>query len=475
MLDRLQRLLRPGAGDNPLAAQWRARFRAEMVSGIAFAFKARLLAILAIGVWLSISLWNHQLLPFYMAALLLAAASGLIVWLARATRWVASAHFLGLILDVGLICGVLLYPQPGHDAGEWALMLWLRRGIFLYITIYVALNALTYSPAMVLISGFVATVGIVASYAYVVGAVDGGMATLQRALGPHLMTPTQFVSNQLVLLLIACGLIAAAVWRARRHVMRSVEAARERSNLARYFSPNLVDRLADADRSFEDGRAQVAAVLFVDIVGFTRLMEGQPPDGTVAMLRAFHKRMAATVFQHQGTLDKFIGDGLMATFGTPETAADDAIRALHCALGMVDAVTAWNRQRHERRLPPVRIAVGVHIGPVMLGTIGSPERLEFTVMGDTVNIASRLERLTREHDAVVMASDDLLQAARAAGASKALLRPFTEMGAVQVPGREAPVAVWKVPRAGNTEPGAPALSPRRETGVTLGVATHSHY
>ena len=453
----------------PAIDQAKQRLRAEEISGIAFSFKARLVALAAIMAWLLVSVIRPEMLLVYFVAVLIGAGNGWIVYLARGTNWVASAHFLGLVLDMVLICVVQLYPGD-HEAGDWALHLWLRRGLLLYFMFYIALNALSYSPLVVLCAGAVATVGQFACFAWVVTIVDGGMETLRRALEPHALTPVSFFSNQVVMLWITCCLMAAAVWRARRHVTRSVEAERDRANLARYFSPNLVDRLAVADRTFETGRQQMATVLFVDIVGFTRLVEGLPPATAVALLRAFHKRMAAAVFHHNGTLDKFIGDGLMATFGTPEPLPGDAARALACAVEMVDVVDAWNRERRRRFYPEVEIAVGLQLGMVMMGTIGSPDRLEFTVMGDTVNIASRLERLTREHAAVIMAGDELVQAARRAGVAQSVLGRFERMGEVRVPGRQAPIGVWIVRRT----PSVSALSqtPRADAKVAPAASSH---
>ncbi len=115
--------------------------------------------------------------------------------------------------------------------------------------------------------------------------------------------------QQLVFMTLCTGFIAVAVWRARAHLGRTLMAEGERNNLARYFSPNLVDRLAGGSHDFEAGRESKATVLFVDVVGFTRLMEGQPPQQTIDFLRVFHEHMAECIFAHGGTLDKFIGDG----------------------------------------------------------------------------------------------------------------------------------------------------------------------
>ena len=263
-----------------------------------------------------------------------------------------------------------------------------------------------------------------------------GLELLGRVIGKGFVSPHAFVLQQLILTAICTAFIAAAVWRARAHLGRTLLAEAERNNLARYFSPNLVDRLAGAERDFEAGREKKATVLFVDVVGFTRLMEGVPPRLTITFLRAFHERMATCIFQQGGTLDKFIGDGVMATFGTADTQPDDETRAPRCALDMVRNVERWNVRRRARGLPPVRIAVGVHVGPVLMGAVGSRNRLEFSAVGDTVNVASRLEQLARPHHAAIVTSVETLRAASGAGGLEATdAAHFRNVGPVYVPGR----------------------------------------
>lgn len=189
-------------------------------------------------------------------------------------------------------------------------------------------------------------------------------------------------------------------------------AERQRANLARYFTPTLVEHLAGADDPFGMPSQQTAAVLFVDIIGFTGLCSRHPPEPIFQLLRDFHGRMADCVFRHGGTVDKYLGDGLMASFGTPRPGVSDASNALLCALSMHEAVEAMNR------CPPLdgglalSIGVGIHHGPVWLGNIGDARRLEFAILGDTVNLASRLEDLSRPLQARVVISEALYQAVR---------------------------------------------------------------
>ena len=124
-------------------------------------------------------------------------------------------------------------------------------------------------------------------------------------------------------------------------------AERARNNLSRYFSPNIVELLAAQDEPLGTVRRETVAVLFADIVGFTRMAEAMPPEAVVAMLREFHARMTAQIFACGGTVDKYIGDAIFAVFGVPTASANDAANALACAEKMLDALESWNVDRER--------------------------------------------------------------------------------------------------------------------------------
>jgi PAS domain S-box-containing protein len=222
---------------------------------------------------------------------------------------------------------------------------------------------------------------------------------------------------------------------------------RARSNLARYFAPSMVDVLAASDEPFGPARSQDVAVLFADIIGFTGLCAVEPAGEVFALLREFHSRLAAEVFACGGTIDKYIGDALMATFGTPDAGPDDAARALACAFAMQRTMDAWSAERHAAGLPSIRVGIGVHYGPVLLGNVGTERRLEFAVIGDTVNVASRLERLTRSLKAGIVASDAVVDAARRMGGEDAAARiaRMTWRGGQRIRGRGRDLDVWMLP------------------------------
>ena len=149
---------------------------------------------------------------------------------------------------------------------------------------------------------------------------------------------------------------------------------------------------------------RIVSVLFADLVGFTTLAEEMTPEDVMALLRAFHGRMEEEVFRYGGCLEKFIGDALLATFGVPDTGPRDAADALACARGMLAALDAWNAERASGGLPPMRMGIGLHYGPVVAGDIGSRRSMAFATVGDTTNVASRLQALTRELGATIVAS-----------------------------------------------------------------------
>jgi adenylate cyclase len=180
--------------------------------------------------------------------------------------------------------------------------------------------------------------------------------------------------------------------------------------------------------------------MFVDVVGFTSLSERLGAEGTIALLRELHGRLEQTVFEHGGTLDKFLGDGVMATFGTPHPGERDAAQALEAALAVVQLAEDWNQVRASMKQDPVTLSVGVHFGEVVLGDVGSAWRLEYAVIGDTVNVASRLEELSRVLGASVVVSRELLDAAGFTPSG------MIESGPQDLRGRKAPVEVCYLPR-----------------------------
>jgi len=230
-------------------------------------------------------------------------------------------------------------------------------------------------------------------------------------------------------------------------------AERARNNLSRYFSPNVVDMLAAQDEPLGAVRRQIVAVLFVDIVGFTRMAEAMAPEAVVTLLRQFHERMTSQIFACGGTVEKYIGDAIFAVFGVPNSSPEDAVNALRCAEMMLQALERWNGERVEGGEAPLAIGIGLNYGAAVLGDVGSEHSMSFTVIGDTVNTASRLQGLTRSLGTPLVVGDALIRAVAAmlpaaAGAAD-LLGPLADQGEQILRGRAGPVRIWtRLPGAG---------------------------
>jgi adenylate cyclase len=220
-------------------------------------------------------------------------------------------------------------------------------------------------------------------------------------------------------------------------------AERAKANLARYFPPNLVDMLASEDAHLARAREQNVAVLFVDIVGFSSLTNRHAPPELFNLLRRFLGRMGHQVFEFGGTLDKYLGDGLMAHFGTPEPTDRDATNALNCAMAMDRRMRKWNAELLAMGEEPLSIAIGIHYGPVLFGHVGTDHRLEFAAIGDTVNVASRLETMARPLSAPVVVSQSVVDRIREENPEGLpALDAMVERGEHKLRGMDMSVEVW---------------------------------
>ncbi len=441
--------------DTTLSERQRARlaaaFQKAEASGLRLATLGRLGALAIIAMWLGLTgtfPGDH----YYHGIVAVFALLGLLqLWVSRRGlrwRWLL---FVLVLADAALMAWTIATPNPFTDEIK-APGVHFHSPRFGYFFLLPVFTVLSFSPALVLWSGVAACVCWATGLVWALRAP--GTRTVLDYSGP---TPPStedalaFISNpyfvdvaarieEMLILMIVAGLLALAVRRMRRLVRDQALAERARANLARYFSPKMVDELAAVDRPFAEVRTQSVAVLFADIVGFTRLCEMLPPAEAIGLLRDFHLRMEQAVHEFGGTLDKYLGDGVMATFGTPHPGPQDASNALACARAMLDRVDAWNAERRRQGLEAVRIGIGAHCGQVVLGDVGSDRHIEFAVIGDAVNVASRLEALTRDVGVDLVVSDALVALARSQGGD-AYLQGFGAPQPQRLRGRQDPVLV----------------------------------
>jgi class 3 adenylate cyclase len=247
------------------------------------------------------------------------------------------------------------------------------------------------------------------------------------------------------LLLGAAILTFAITHRTRGLVFQGAKAAvvaeRTRQRLDLYVSQEVAEEAMQTDSIRLTGTRRPMAVLFCDLRGFTQYSEMVEPEALMRELNAYLDAMVTEIQAEGGVIDKYLGDGLLAVFGMTGSREDDALRALRAAHGMQAALRSHNEARRAWQLPPLQHGIGVHYGEAVAGNVGTAQRLQYTVMGDTVNIASRLEQATKGEPVSVLFSEALVDAARRA--ARTLSFPALRLHAdLSLPGRPAPIAAW---------------------------------
>jgi len=228
------------------------------------------------------------------------------------------------------------------------------------------------------------------------------------------------------------------------------EEKRVRSTMSRYMSKEVADQLLSAGDEELGGKEQKVTVMFSDVRSFTSIAEALGPRETVSLLNDYFTEMVDVIFRHDGILDKYIGDGIMALYGSPFLGPNDADNAMAAADEMMQRLAALNVRRAEKGETPLDIGIGFSTGPTVIGNIGSIRRMEYTVIGDTVNLASRLEGATKQYGAKIMLSEMTV---------RDLKRPATlrEIDLIRVKGKDRPVAVYESLGYRAHEPGLKGL------------------
>jgi adenylate cyclase len=309
-------------------------------------------------------------------------------------------------IDAGVVsAGLYAVLRAGPLSGNW---LPLLPGLWL-APLLLALGALRYRLGVQIWGTVLLVVGLATSVS-VLGFEPHGPASGAGQHVDHLLSmPPTLVRG---ILLSLTGLIGAlGMWRARALLVQAVTETARRANLAR-FLPNEIAPLVDSDQmeTWRQGRRQQVAMLFVDIRDSTALAEHMDPQRLSILLASFRRRVLAAAVATGGVVDKFIGDGALILFGVPDPRADDPARALACARELLRLLDRWNIKRGFN--PPIRVGIGVHAGQVYCGLVGDETRLEFTVLGDPVNVAARIEQATKRFTLPLLASQPVVAAAQ---------------------------------------------------------------
>lgn len=352
-------------------------------------------------------------------------------------------------VDAFMMAFFFTYPNPYLDV-DIPLYLALRWDNFHWYFIILAQAAMALNWRLVAWCGLLVVLARLAqiiailnlSEAFTESAFDTyDMMELKQAyLNVAFVSVGQRIGEFLAIIGVTCGLVAVTL-RSKRLVRQQSDSERARASLARYFSPNIVDQLSSRTEVWPRPRRLRVAVLFVDIVGFTARCAQRPPEEAVALLQGYHRHIVPAIFDHGGTLDKYLGDGVMVSFGTAQATTTPASNALACARAIRLAINDWNRSRSAQGDDPIAIGIGIDVGEAIVGDIGDQRRMEFTAIGDVVNRASRLESHSRNVTGWLVASDAVRQSAVAEGGDVTDLQP---LGPTQIRGYGDAFDLWMI-------------------------------
>ncbi len=417
----------------------------EMRMGRRIAAVGRESAVIIIALFLPFLNFSWEVL-YYEALLALFWLSGrLRNRLARIGRSWGEVAFI--LFDILLLTFIAAAPNPfAAEVAPGAFG--YRVNTFAYLFIVLAFATLAYSWRTVWTIGvavavvWLAAAGLVAVFGVEVPLIATAARDTALTLGIPGLEPYLNLNDvqwslrvqEVVVFVIVAAALTLKGWRSNQLLLQQARLAAERANLSRYFAPTIVERLASQPAALSQPQTQEIAVMFTDLVGFTDLAERLPDTDVLALLRRYYAEIERAVFENGGTLDKYLGDGVMATFGTPVPEPGNAACAIRAARAIVAAVDAIGSG--------LVVSVGVHFGRATVGDVGPARRLEFAVIGDTVNVASRLEAATREAGVRIVLSDALIDRARAEGMPDADLAGFTEIPGLALRGRRGVVDVW---------------------------------
>jgi class 3 adenylate cyclase len=400
--------------------------------------RVRLAILLLVELRLAVFAWPDLMqgrFKHWFTLIVILVGAGLSVRLVRAViearekdPWLVASTALDALLGFVIVVPSVLWPRPGYvgalaapDFGIWPV---IATGAGLRLSRRAA--AAGASAAMI---------GVLVQCA-----LDRALNAEQLAYG------IAEIGLAIVLMLGATLLALALDARIRRLVAQGAEEARRgeraRSRLGAYVSEEVAELVLREPDALPGGVEQPVAVVFSDIRGFTRTGQDLPPDQLIAELNEYLEAMVGAIRENGGVVDKYMGDAILAVFGIPTRTGDEAIRAIRTARRMEQALALHNAERERRGKEPLKHGIGVHYGRVAAGNVGTRERLQYTVIGDTVNVASRLQTASKEVGCAVVLSDTVVARAREEGDALLEVRPLPP---IELRGRVGKIAVHTLP------------------------------
>lgn len=377
--------------------------------------------------------------PFVMIFYILLAAV-MIYFLPKSNR-ILLFNLIGILLDVVLLAAIsaMLYEVMNPEVTPFSFI--LKSDIFPISILFLLFHMISFLPRVIFISGAVLLFfNLTLLYLSLVISPHGVTADFSEAFTSYKVN-IDFEMGKIFTFVFIAATIYFINRRMRKTLYASAAAEVASVQLRRYFSPDIADKIISNKSEILElgGSEHYAAILFSDIENFTALSESLEPQEVLNFLSQYHEKMLKVIFENHGSLDKFIGDAIMATFGVPHPLQNDAMNAVNTALAMNEALDELNSDRQQRGEFCIKHRIGIHYGKVLAGNIGSRQQLEYTVIGDTVNTANRIEQACKQFKKTILLSHDVVLKA---GDSFR----FEPLGDVEVKGKNKPISVYTVSR-----------------------------
>ncbi len=428
--------------DSPTQTDADQMFDAAEQAGLKLAIKGRLAALVVLGLWLTISRGLDRA-PDFILATLVFAALGILHYKLIGSKldrpWVKYAF---LTIDLAILSLAAALVPPTSEAPLPQIFVF-RFGIHAFYYIVLGIAAFSFSPGLVLWGGIIGAAGWLGAYGWVRTHMTAPLAWsdipdnptaaqfLEVFLSPDFAPWGSRVQESLIYLVVAL-LIAIVMHRARQTVRRQLAAERQMTTISQLFGRYVPAGVAETiiqNQGVLDPAERPATVLFSDLAGFTNMTQTKGPRAIVDTLNAFFDDASQIIGKHNGVVTQFQGDGILATFNVPLEDKDHAQRAFDAANDLVDLVRSKTFGGES-----LQIRVGVSTGSLVAGNVGGGGRQTYTVYGDPVNVASRLENLNKEHGTTVLISQSTAELLNGAD--------IRHIGDVEIRGLSAPVGLY---------------------------------
>lgn len=416
----LDRLLPARIDDAALPARVRDEIRREQQRGdiLASAVQIALCGVFALLYLFARKTYpadaSFMPVPWALGAYSLFTALRLVM--ARRARLPGWMQILSIAVDMTLLLGLI---WSFHLQYRQVPAFYLKAPTLLYVFIFIAIRALRFDARYVLFAGAAAALGWLALVAYAAFFGPDAMPVTRDYVAYMMSSVVLWGAeiDKIVSILLVTVLLAVAITRARRLLLRAVAEGEAAQDLRRFFASDVAAQITGSETALRPGQGDIrdAAAMFVDLRGFTTLSHHLNADALIALLTEYQARLVPIIQRHGGSIDKFLGDGIMASFGAVRQSARFAADACRAAMALADETACWNRDRAAQGLPPVRIGVGLATGPVLFGVVGDATRLEYTVIGEAVNLAAKLEKHTKEERVTALAPAETFALARQQG------------------------------------------------------------